>query len=77
MSKSHFEDKTLHCQGCDQDIFIPHNQGSGIWNLSGWTNPHGLKFSGGYCSPCFRKLHDMRPVSNTEAPHDVKDTDPA
>ena len=63
-SKGHFGDKVLHCKWCDQDIFIPHNQVGGFWHLGGWTNPHGLKFWGGYCSPCFRKLDDIISLPN-------------
>jgi len=57
--KGHFGDKILHCQGCDRDILIPHNQAGGFWHLSGWHNPHGIQFWGGYCSPCFRALDNI------------------
>ena len=63
-SEVHFEGKTLYCKGCSQDIFIPHNQVGGYWHLSGWTNQHGLKFWGGYCSPCFSKLDNIISLSN-------------
>jgi hypothetical protein len=66
-SKDHFGDKTLHCKLCDQDIFIPHNQVGGFWHLGGWSNPHGIKFWGGYCSPCFRKLDDIISLPNASA----------
>lgn len=57
----HFEDRTLHCKGCDKGILIKHNQVGGFWHLSGWPNPHGVKFSGGYCAPCFIALDDILP----------------
>jgi hypothetical protein len=69
-SKGHFGDKTLHCKLCDQDIFIPHNKVGGFWYLGGWSNPHGIKFWGGYCSPCFRKLDDITSPSNINA-HEI------
>ena len=53
-------DKVLHCKGCDKDIVIRFNQVGGFWHLSGWTNPHGLKFWGGYCSKCFYALDHVR-----------------
>jgi hypothetical protein len=55
-TEGHFEDKTRRCQGCNLDIFIPHNQVGGFWHLSGRENKHGRKFWGGYCSSCFSKL---------------------
>jgi hypothetical protein len=63
-SKGHSVGKTLHCKLCDQDIFIPHNQVGGFWHLSGWSNPHEIKFWGGYCSSCFRKLDDIISLPN-------------
>ena len=56
----HFEDKTLRCNGCLQDIHIPFNQVGGFWHLTGWENKHGIKFWGGYCPDCFDKLHDVK-----------------
>ena len=60
MTEAHFEDKKLLCKGCNKHILIPHNQVGGFWHLSGWPNEHGVKFYGGYCSPCFDKLHDIK-----------------
>lgn len=56
----HFAEKTLRCKGCEKDILIPHNQIGGFWHLRDWSNPHGVKFSGGYCTPCFDKLHNIK-----------------
>ena len=63
-----FEDKTLRCKGCDKDILIPHNQIGVFWHLTGWENPHGIKFWGGYCSKCFHKLHAVTSLPNTACP---------
>lgn len=61
MLKTHFEDKILHCCHCNKDILIPFNQVGGYWHLNGWTNKHGRKYWGGYCSPCFDEIHNELP----------------
>lgn len=60
--KSGLDYKSLRCDRCERDIWLPSNHAGGFWHLSGWSNPHGIKFSGGYCSPCFTALHDVLPT---------------
>ena len=62
-----FEGKTYKCGMCKNDIHIQRNQAGGYWHLSGWTNKHGLKFYGGFCSDCFDKLNDItEPIPATD-----------
>lgn len=55
-----FCDKLLRCQLCGKDTLIPQKQIGGFWHLRDWANPHGVKFSGGYCAKCFWKLHKIK-----------------
>lgn len=52
------EGKTIHCDGCDQDIFIPQGEIGKLWELTGYENSHGLKFWGNYCDPCFQQIKE-------------------
>ena len=56
----HFGDKELWCEGCKKHIKIKFNQVGGFWHLNGWTNKNGVKFWGGYCTPCFDKLQKVK-----------------
>jgi hypothetical protein len=54
------EGRSHHCGGCGKDIFIRSSQVGGFWHLSGWTNQYNVSFTGGYCSPCFTRMHTMK-----------------
>lgn len=60
MKKNKGMGKYLRCKLCNQDIWLPENKVGGYWHLNGWGNSHGKKFTGGYCSGCFNKLHNIK-----------------
>jgi hypothetical protein len=63
---------TLRCERCDKDVVMKSNEAGKFWYLKGWTNPHGVKFTGGVCNRCFKTLHKKLEIESWRHINDYK-----